>query len=150
MDPVYLSWDPFNQIDPGPCIKVMVTNSDETLDAWRDIGFEPPKPHEITALLDTGSPFTIVSSVYAKNQMLFATSAQTEIRTLAGNAVCGEHSGAIGFPNTSLKRIGMMRILSRDFGKERYYSCLIGRDVLRFWKISFDGRKKLITIVDHS
>ena len=143
-----IHWDPFSPLDPGPCIKVMVTNTAETLSAWQDIGFEPPKPHEITALLDTGSPFTIVNSVYAKNQMLFPTSTATEIRTLAGPAMCGEHSGAISFPHTALKGIKTIRILSRSFGEERFYACIVGRDVLRFWRISFDGRKNIVTIAD--
>ena len=41
-----------------------------------------------------------------------------------------------------------MRIVSADFKKERNYSCLIGRDILRNWDIKFDGRKNLVTIID--
>jgi hypothetical protein len=139
---------PFNQLDPGPCIKVAIANTDETIEAGRAIRFEYPTFHEITALIDTGSPFTIVNKVHAVNRMLAQTGAGTQIRTLGGKAECGEHSGTISFPGTDLKRIETLRILSRNFEEERFYSCLIGRDVLRFWKISFDGRRKLFTIVD--
>ena len=116
--------------------------------AGRAIGFEYPTPHEITALIDTGSPFTIVNRVHALNRMLAQTGAGTEIRTLGGKAKCGEHSGTISFPGTGLKRIETLRILSRDFEDERYYSCLIGRDVIRHWKITFDGHSKRVTITD--
>jgi hypothetical protein len=146
--PVQLHWNPFNQLDPGPCIKVIIANTDETIEAGRAIGFEYPAPHKITALLDTGSPFTIVNRIHALNRMLTQTGAGTEIRTLGGKAKCGEHSGTISFPGTGLKPIETLRILSRDFEEERYYSCLIGRDVLRHWNITFDGRSKRVTITD--
>jgi len=41
-----------------------------------------------------------------------------------------------------------MRIVSAVFAKERNYACLIGRDILRNWFISFDGRSKRVIIVD--
>lgn len=148
MAPFSIPWDPFNQLDPGPCIKVIIANTDETIEAGHAIGWEYPASHAITALLDTGSPFTIVNRVHALNRKLTQTSAGTEIRTLGGKAKCGEHSGTISFPGTGLKRIETLRILSRDFEEERYYSCLIGRDVLRHWNITFDGRSKRITITD--
>lgn len=129
-------------------MKVVISNTDETIEAGRDIGFEYPAPIEITALLDTGSPFTIVNRVHAINRMLTQTGAGTEIRTLGGKAKCGEHSGTISFPGTGLKRIETLRFLSRDFEEERYYSCLIGRDVLRHWNITFDGRSRRVTITD--
>jgi hypothetical protein len=148
--PVQLFWDPFDQNDPGPCMKVIVSNSDETIEAGRAIGLEYPKACEITALLDTGSPFTFINRVYAKNQKLFLTNPRTEIRTIGGQYPCGEHSGAISFPNTGLRRIETLRILSGNFEKERHFSCLIGRDVMRFWNVTFDGRSKRVTIIDQS
>ena len=148
MVPFTIPWDPFDQLDPGPCIKVIIANTNETIEAGRAIGWEYPASHAITALLDTGSPFTIINRVYALNRMLTQTGAGTEIRTLGGKAKCGEHSGTISFPGTGLKRIETLRLLSKDFEEERYYSCLIGRDVLRHWNITFDGRSKRVTITD--
>ena len=79
---VQLKWDPFDIDDPGPCIKVMVTNTEETIRAGREIGLDYPEATEITALIDTGSPFTIVNRVYAKTQKLFLTNPKTQVRTL--------------------------------------------------------------------
>lgn len=148
MATVQVPWDPFNLADPGPCIKVVIANTDETIAAGRLLGFEYPASHGITALLDTGSPFTIVNKVHAVNRML-QTGARTIIRTLGGKAECGEHSATLSFPGTDLKPIETLRILSRNLEEERHYSCIIGRDVLRFWTITFDGRKKLFKIVDN-
>jgi hypothetical protein len=32
--------------------------------------------------------------------------------------------------------------------QERHYAILIGRDILRNWTITFDGRSKRVTIAD--
>ena|ERR1039458_8688038 len=143
-----LKWDPFDLADPGPCIRVVVMNTDDTIEAGRDIGFEYPPPQEITALLDTGSPVTIISKTFARHCKLFQTSDGTEIRTIGAEHRCGEHSGAISFSGTHLQRIETIRILSADFVREPHYACLIGRDILRNWNVRFDGRAKLVTITD--
>lgn len=148
MGSVHLKWDPFDLTDPGPCIRVVVMNTDDTIEEGRTIGLEFPPPQEITAILDTGSPVTIVSKTFARHCKLFQTCDGTMIRTIGAEYRCGDHSGAISFPGTNLKRIDIIRILSADFVKEPFYSCLIGRDILRNWKITFDGRSKLVTITD--
>jgi hypothetical protein len=143
---VELKWDPSDPFDPGPCIRVVVMNTDDAIREGRAIGLEFPPPLAQTALLDTGSPFTFVSKTFAKNWRLFQTSAGTVIRTIGGKHRCDEYSGAISFPDTNLPRIESVRILSAEFNREPYYSCLIGRDIIMKWNIRFDGRAKLVTI----
>lgn len=72
----------------------------------------------------------------------------TEIRTLGATIRCGEHAGAMSFPGTDLRPLDPVRLLSVDFMKEPNYACLIGRDILQNWGITFDGRRKLATIED--
>ncbi len=146
MAPLELFWNPFDQSDPGPCIKVIVTNSSETIDAGREIGLEYPEPHAITALVDTGSPFTIISRTFAKNWKLFQTNVAVPIRTLAGDCFCEEYRGAISFPDSCLPTIQAMKIRATDFNREPFYSCIIGRDIIRYWNIQFDGRRKNVRI----
>ena len=141
-------WDPSDPNDPGPCIRVQVTNARDIIQGWRDLGLDFPVPLTITALIDTGSPFTVVSKTFANYCKLFQTGEGSVFTTLAGLAVCGEHAGAISFPGTSLRPINSLRIVSADFKWERYYSCLIGRDVLRNWRMTFDGPRRLISIED--
>ena len=133
--------------DPGPCIDVTVTNSREVLEAGRLIGLEYPEPRRMKALLDTGASVTVISKTFAKYCKLLQTG-ETEIRTLGNVQRCGEHAGAISFPGTSLRSIDPIRIVSGDFIKEPYYACLIGRDILSNWKITFDGRARRVIISD--
>lgn len=143
-----LKWDPFDRNDPGPCIKVIVMNSGVVIESGRAIGLEYPKPHPVTALIDTGASVTIISKTFANYCKLFQTSEGSELRTLAGQFSCGEHAGAISFPGTTLRPVDSLRIVSADFMRERNIACLIGMDILRNWLITFDGRSKRVIIED--
>jgi hypothetical protein len=148
MGRVCLPWDSLDQNDPGPCIEVTVMNSLDVLSAYRADGLECPQPIKMRALLDTGASVTVISRTYANYCKLRQTNEGSEITVIGGIHRCGEHAGAIGFPNTDLKSFDSIRIRSVDFFKQPYYAILIGRDILRHWKITFDGPSKCVTIND--
>jgi hypothetical protein len=145
---VVLHWDPFDQADPGPCINVIVTNSRGVIEAGRAIGWEYPIPRPMRALLDTGASVTVISRVFADNCKLFQTNEGSEITAIGATHRCAEHAGAISFPDSNLRSLDPIRIVSTVFAKERNYAILIGRDILRNWVITFDGRSRRVTISD--
>lgn len=145
---VELYWDPFDQADPGPCIDVSVMNSRHVIEAGRAIGFEYPDPRSMRALLDTGASITVISKVWANTCKLFQTNEGNEITSFGGIQRCGEHAGAISFPGTDLRPFDPTRIVSAVFTQERSYAIVIGRDILRNWVVSFDGRSRRVTITD--
>lgn len=142
-----IHWDPSDPLDPGPCIDVIVMNSPAVLESWEASGLECPKPLKMRALLDTGASFSIISKTFAKYCKLFQTGVG-EVRALGAVHVCGEHAGAISFPTGDLRSIDNIRIRSADFVQERYYACLIGRDILQNWTITLDGRARSVKITD--
>lgn len=148
MATIELPWNPFDPIDPGPCIDVTVMNSADVIEAGQAIGLEYPKPVKMKALLDTGASVTVISKTFANHCKLFQTSQSFEISAIGATHTCGEHAGAISFPGTPLRPLNSIRIVSAVFAKERHYACLIGRDILRNWSITFDGRSKKVTISD--
>jgi hypothetical protein len=145
---VDLNWDPFELNDPGPCIDVIVMNSRDVIEAGRAIGLDYPEPLRMRALLDTGASATVISKTFANYCKLFQTNEGSEITAIGGTHRCGEHAGSISFPNTNLRPFDPTRIISVDFPKERHYAILIGRDILRNWLITFDGRFRRVTITD--
>lgn len=145
---VELYWNPFDQADPGPCIKVSITNSSQVIEAGRAIGFEYPEPRPMRALLDTGASVTVISKVYANTCKLFQTNEGSQITSFGGIQRCGEHAGAISFPETDLRPFDPARIISAAFTQERSYAIVIGRDILRNWVITFDGRSNRVIITD--
>jgi hypothetical protein len=100
------------------------------------------------ALLDTGASVTVISKTFANYCKLFQTNEGSEITAVGTTHSCGEHAGAVSFPGTNLRPFDPIRIVSVDFVKERNYAILIGRDILRKWVITFDGRSKRVTITD--
>lgn len=143
---VGIDWNPFDPNDPGPCIKVLVRNSSDVIEAGRAIGLEYPGPHPMTALLDTGASVTVISRKFADYCKLRQTSAGSEISAIGAINHCAEHAGSISFPNTGLHPFDPIRIVSAAFARERYYACLIGRDILRNWILTFDGRARRVVI----
>ena len=145
---VELKWDPFNQMDPGPLIEVTITNSLDVMESGRALGLEYPRPRSMKALLDTGASVTVISKVFANHCKLFQTSEGTEITAIGATHKCGEHAGSISFPGTNLRSLDSIRIISAVFARERHYACLIGRDIMRNWVITFNGRSKQVIIAD--
>jgi len=143
-----IPWDPFDQADPGPCIDVTIMNSRNVIEAGGAVGLEYPEPCRMRALLDTGASITVISRVYADHCKLFQTNEGSEITAIGATHRCAEHAGAISFPGTKLRSLDPIRIVSVAFPKERHYAILIGRDILRNWVITFDGRAKRVTITD--
>lgn len=148
MTRVEIPWDPFDQADPGPCIDVTIMNSRGVIEAGRAVGLEYPEPRRMRALLDTGASITVISRIYADHCKLFQTNEGSEITAIGATHRCAEHAGAISFPGTKLRPLDPIRIVSVAFPKERHYAILIGRDILRNWVITFDGRSKRVTIVE--
>jgi hypothetical protein len=100
------------------------------------------------ALLDTGASVTVISKKFADYCKLLQTNEGSEITAIGATHRCGEHAGSVSFPGTDLRSFDSIRIVSAEFAKERYYAILIGRDILRNWVISFDGRSKRVSIAD--
>lgn len=148
MASVDLYWNPFDQGDPGPCIDVIVMNSREVIEAGRAVGLEYPEPRKMRAPLDTGASVTVISKKFADYCKLRQTNAGSEITAIGATHRCGEHAGAISSPGTNLRPFDPIRMVSAVFAKERYYAILVGRDILRNWVVTFDGRLNRVSIKD--
>jgi hypothetical protein len=146
MATVQIPRNPHDPLDPGPCIDVQVMNSPDVIEAGRAVGLEYPPARSLRALLDTGASITLISKQFANHCKLRQTNEGSEISAIGAIHRCGEHAGSISFPGTNLRAFHSIRIISAVFAKERYYACLIGRDILRNWIVTFDGVAKCVTI----
>jgi len=143
-----IPWDPNRPDNPFACIDVLVRNSRQLVDQPGSLGLEFREAVPIKAVIDTGAGPVLISRTYARHCKLFQTRPDSEIRVIGGSVKCGEHAGCISFPNTTLSAYDPVRIVSGDFHQQHHFSCLIGTEILRHWKITFDAKAKLVTIED--
>ena len=141
-------WDPNNPDNPFACIDVLVRNSQQLIDQPGDLGLEFREPVRIKAIIDTGAGPVLISRTYARHCKLFQTGPDSETKVIGGSIKTGVHAGCISFPNTSLRAYDPVPIVSGDFHRESRFSCLLGTEILRHWKIMFDAKAKLVTIQD--
>lgn len=140
------SWNP-NE-DGGPRISVLIQNPLDVLNAGEPHHFGLPAPISIMALIDTGASISVVSKTFARTSKLRLTSEGSQIRTLGATLEGAEYAASISFPGTGLRPLVPIRLFSADFIREPYYACLIGRDILQYWKITLDGPGRRISITD--
>jgi hypothetical protein len=138
-------WNPWVPESPGPCIRISVARYVDEIEAGERLGLEYDAPSIPTALIDTGSPFTFINTILAKKANLSLTNPAFPITTINGDCDCQEYGGSISFPGSGLPRINAIQILARDLS-QKAYACILGRNVLKRWKICFDGQKKMVTI----
>jgi hypothetical protein len=141
-------WDPCDPKNPFACIDVLVSNSKLLTDPPGDVGLEFREPVVVKAIIDTGAGPVLISRTYARHCKLFQTGSDSETKVIGGSIKTGEHAGCISFPNTTLRHYDPIRIVSGEFHKERHFSCLIGTEILRHWRVTFDAKAKLVTISD--
>ena len=140
-------WNPFEWGDPGPCIKVVIRHTEDEMRLG--LGLDYPEPVAVTALLDTGAQTTIIHSALATSRKLTMTDANVPARGIGGQCFCDEYACSISFPDSDLPGIGTTRILARDF-QEMRYTCLIGRDIMRLWRMDFDARARRVIITPYA
>jgi predicted aspartyl protease len=143
-----VSWNPFDPLDRGPRIRFSVSRFIDDNEAGERLGLEYASAPIPTALIDTGSPFTIISKVLARTcgLPLHLADPTFQIMTMGGPCNCEVYVGRMSFPGTRLPTIDALRILAREFYGEEAYSAIIGRNVLKLWNTCFNGTDRLVTI----
>jgi hypothetical protein len=142
-------WDPFHPEERGVLIRFSLAPPLYDIADGRNIGLEYAVPSTPTALIDTGSPFTIVNTILARSCNLMLTNPCTRIKAMGGDCVCEEYCGSISFPGTGLPAIPATQILATDLASRvgaTHYAGLIGRNILKYWDVRFDGPSRRVTI----
>jgi predicted aspartyl protease len=146
MSLVRLSFAPDELQDDGPFIKISISNPSLEREEGRVVGFEFPNPLEINALIDTGASVTIINPQVAAT-CRFRQTGFAHIVAADNEGKYPEHAAAIRFPGTDLKGVDPIRVVAVRLVR-RPFSCLIGRDILRKWLVTYDGLSGQVVIRD--
>jgi predicted aspartyl protease len=132
--------------DQGPTIKVSIGFDKLDLEEAQQIGLEIPKPLVVIGLIDTGASITVINPEIAKTCKLRQTG--TVLISAVGNSgMYPEYAASIQFPGSTLKGLDVTRIVACSLIRQPV-SCLIGRDFLRRWLFTYDGKSGTIVIED--
>jgi hypothetical protein len=122
----------------GPVIDILISTTRPELEEGRAIGLQFQEL-AVKALIDTGAALTIINPQVATSCKLLQTdwSMINSVGGLAGEYPA--HAAAISFPGTNLPSFDVVRVVACPIIKQPFFSCLIGRDILRKWVLKYDG-----------
>jgi|SRR5947207_12958065 len=122
----------------GPKIQVVVDHFGLEKQLAEKQKTEFPAGLRITALIDTGASITLVTPEVVRTCGLRQTSEM--IISVAGRlAVVPEYAAALSFPGFGLASFDPINIVAGSLPKQDI-ACLIGRDILQRWRLTYDGR----------
>jgi len=127
----------------GARLEVVITNPKAVADARQKTGVsvstEPAK-----ALIDTGAELSIISDVVALKLGLVKTGRQIRITSVQDEQDRPEYFAFIRFPWNATRPVAVAACPLEIEGID----CLIGRDILMNWIMTYNGREGSITISD--
>lgn len=141
-----LPFTPSSLLQQGPHIEILISATRLEVDEGRAAGLEFPDM-SVRALIDTGASLTVINPQIAARCKLRQTGRQ-KINAVGGEA--GEHpeyAAAISFPGSELPSLDTTRVVACPIIRQPFFSCLIGRDIMRKWLFKYDGRTGEIEIV---
>lgn len=135
-----LKWrpSPNKLLTEGPHLEIIISTTRPELDEGRAIGLEYQELR-VHGLIDTGASLTVINPQIATTCKLLQTD-WNRITTVGGTAGSfPAYAAAISFPGTDLPAFHVVRVVACPIIEQRFFSCLIGRDILRKWRLIYDG-----------
>lgn len=150
--PVFSRWvDPqTNRTDPeqlrirGPALQAEISISSALADALQRAGRPLPPPHVGLALIDTGASITAVEHNVLK-QLGLSPTGVTPIATPGGVVQQPLYACNISFPGTPIPTVPFSVVIGSQLAPLGF-SALLGRDILRFFQIVYNGVEGIWTL----
>jgi predicted aspartyl protease len=141
---IFLHDSPSGLQQHGPRIRISISAPLMEVEEGKAVGLEYPRPLQLLALIDTGSSLTVVNPEVAQTCKLRPTGI-TKVSAAGGIGRWPEYAATISFPEHDLQSFELIRVVGCPLPQQEW-SCLIGRDVLRRWLFSYDGKTGAWTI----
>jgi predicted aspartyl protease len=142
---VKLPFTPTALLQQGPHIAILVSATRWEIEEGRAVGLEFPEL-PVRALIDTGASLTIINPQIAATCKLKQTGHQ-KINAVGGEAgEYPEYAAAISFPGSELPSLDTTRVVACPIIRQPFFSCLIGRDILQKWLLTYNGRSGEVEI----
>lgn len=134
--PTYASTLP-DLFGSGPSLQVAIGPSRELITAFTPLGMPLAAPHAATALVDTGAHTTILSpDIVARLSLIMVGVAPINTPSTTVSLICNRYHVNVYFADDFV--VENIFAIEAPMGGVPY-QCLIGRDILRFAKLVYDG-----------
>jgi hypothetical protein len=124
----------------GPIIRIVIANPSN-----------PSKTATVNALIDTGAAFTAINPRLRQNcELIQRGQKRIHVPGDIGQEdakPCPEFAASVRFPETELSTFRVLGIIACPIFESRF-SCLLGRDILRFWEFTYNGPSGQFSITD--
>ena len=130
----------------GPRTSISIGHSDLEYEESRSLGLELPPPLTVSGLIDTGASITVINPRVADSRRLRQTGFAL-VSAAGSQAQYPEYVASLKFPGTSLRGFELVRVVGCQLPRQPI-ACLIGRDILRKWLLTYDGQSATVTISD--
>ncbi len=141
-----ISFPPQELQQIGPIIRVIIGHPKDDFIEATSVGFEIPEQRPVRALIDTGAAVTIINPELAETYKLRYTG-PARITAAGHTGDYREFAASISFPDVRVRSFDIQRIVACPLNRGEM-SCLIGRDILRYWEFSYNGSSGNIRIRD--
>jgi predicted aspartyl protease len=144
---VVLRTSPAELQQQGPILKVLISHTQAELTEATSLGLQFPPSLPFNALIDTGAAVTVINRQLAETYKLKYTGPERITSVGSAAQYFPGYAAAISFPDRNLRRFDIVRIIACPLASPAM-SCLIGRDILRYWELTYNGGSGEVTIRD--
>lgn len=130
----------------GPRIRISISAPEEEIEIGRAFAIVYPDPLSIVALVDTGASLTVINPELVQSCRLSQTGF-TKISSAGSIGDFPTYAAHIEFPGYNLRGFEIIPVVACRLPQQSI-SCLIGRDVLRRWIFTYNGRTGEFAVAD--
>ena len=130
----------------GPRVRIIISAPREEIDDGRAVGLDYPDPISVLALVDTGASLTVINPELAQSCKLRQTGF-AKVSAVGNQGDYPRYAACIKFVDDNLRGFEIIPVVGCKLPQQSI-SCLIGRDLMRRWKFTYDGRTGEFSITD--
>ena len=130
----------------GPRIRISISAPQEEIEIGGAFAIEYPEPLSVVALIDTGASLTVINPELVQSCRLTQTGF-TKISSAGNIGDFPTFAAHIEFPGHNLRGFEIIPVVACKLPQQSI-SCLIGRDILRRWRFTYNGRTGEVSVMD--
>ena len=132
----------------GLKLRIIIGHPRPDIEAAQQAHAHLPPAQSIVGIIDTGSSVTVINPQVAETCALRQIGTTNVAAVGAKPAPRPEFAASISFPEHPLTGFDILRVVACPLPGQEGIACLLGRDILERWRLSYDGRTGEVTVDD--